>query len=101
MNKVIRNGKVAVITSKQYGPWSTVYGEDVLFDPNLVEIIESGENIEGRVQEYCMERYPDEYWDIIPLLEIQWIPLGTYFKVFRNYDEEYIEYAAEIRWEKA
>ena len=91
VEKVVRDGKVAVIVSRGYGSgWSTVArGNNVnvmLFHPKLVELIES----KGHHKMDCdsFEAWmtselgiTDEYlggWDG---LEIQWIPQGTRFKI--------------------
>ena len=84
--KVVRFGKVAVIYSPQHGAgwYSWHHVEELLFDPNLVDLIErqaTGEEIE----QYCIEHYQNEdksyYWGGVDELEIKWIPEGSIFRI--------------------
>lgn len=88
MEKVIREGKVAILISRGFGggwyTWNTDYKE-LLFNPKLVKMVE-----DGRVKEI------DEDWVRENLgisiytggakgLKIHWLPIGTPFKV-NEYD---------------
>ena len=52
MEKVIRDGQVAVLYSPGYGAgWFTWHGvEELLFDPKVVDMLESGKD-----REYIMQ----------------------------------------------
>ena len=84
--KVIRFGRVAVIYSPQHGAgwysWHQV--EELLFDPELVNMIERGASTE-EIQAYCAEHYEKDnnvhYWGGADGLEIKWIPEGSIFRV--------------------
>ena len=91
MNKVIRDGKVAVLVSHGYGAgWSTwmdgEYRDIVLFHPKLVQMVE-----EGRERDITTEWMEQElgldvsYTGGTDGLEIQWVPVGTKF-VIDEYD---------------
>jgi hypothetical protein len=86
MEKVIRDGKVAVIISTDFGAgwytWNTEH-QEILFSPKVVEMIENGNS-----------SLIDEDWVRINLgiddfyvgssnesLTINWLPIGTRFKV--------------------
>jgi len=89
MNKVIRDGKVAVLVSRGFGAgWSswTDEVETVLFHPKLVQMVE--EKRHNEITEEWMEKelgIPDFYTGGIDGLEIEWVPVGTKF-VIDEYD---------------
>jgi hypothetical protein len=84
--KVVRFGKVAIVYSPQHGAgwysWHRI--EELLFDPNLVDMIERGADAEA-MQAYCEQHYQDErqsaYWGGIDDLAIAWIPEGSIFRI--------------------
>ena len=61
MNKVIKDGKVAVLISYGYGAGFHSWGAplEAIFDPKLVELVES-EDFDG-AEEYVRNTYPDVY----------------------------------------
>lgn len=89
MEKVIRNGEVAVLISPGYGAgWSTWNsGEDILlYHPKLVEMVESGNA--NKITSTWMKKHlglKDIYCGGAADLEIRWIPEGTSFTV-EEYD---------------
>jgi hypothetical protein len=98
-DKVIRDGKVAVVYSPGFGAgWST-WGEGASpFDPSIVEWIEAGkpaptpypdgENADGK---YVYNGGLDQ-------ARIEWIPVGTQF-VIEEYDgSESITYKENENW---
>ena len=89
MEKVIKDGKVAVCISVGYGAgWSTwnddELAEKLLFHPSIVNAILSGhrEDIDG---DWLAENLGDEYYDVYycgaEQLMVEWLPEGTVFKV--------------------
>jgi hypothetical protein len=103
MDKVIRNGKVAVLYSPGWGVgWFSWHGiEDLLYDPVVVGMVESKES-EDTIIEYCHGKYdPDGYFRGAEDLTIKWIDVGTEF-VIREYDgAESIEYKEHCPWHVA
>ena len=94
MNKVIRNGKVAVLIWGTWGCYSEDNAEALLFDPRVVKLVE--ERAKGllttelfieRVETVLEAYYPDEYIDssTIRHLEIEWVDEGTRF-ILHEYD---------------
>ena len=89
MDKVIRDGKVAVLVSRGYGAgWSswTDEVETVLFHPKLVQMVE--ERRHSEITEEWMEKelgIEGFYTGGIDGLEIEWVPIGTKF-VIDEYD---------------
>lgn len=94
MEKVIRDGKVAVLYSPGYGAgWSTwCYNNDLietlLFHPLIVEKVESG--LEQEItSEWLAKQFGEDFEDVYcggaDQLEIEWLPEGTAFRI-EEYD---------------
>lgn len=99
MNKVIHDGKVAVLVSPGFGAgWSTwadhEIREQVLFDPIVIEWVRQGKIGPVPVEHYGDYLYTGGADDLV----IKWIPIGTKF-VVREYDgSERIETEDDIDW---
>ena len=105
MKKVIRDGKVAVLVSPGYGAgWSTwAYSGDedcndfMLFDPTLVDMIENCASTE-EIEAYVTAKYPDGYYGGADGLTIEWLPVGTQFRVHEYDGSETLEFKEAINW---
>lgn len=103
MEKVIRDGKVAVLYSPGYGAgwysWHSI--PELLFDPVVVDMVEKKEPY-YKIENYCHEKYGDEpYLGGSEDLTVAWLDVGTKFKI-REYDgSESIETEDSIRWHLA
>ena len=86
MEKVIRDGKVAVLISHGYGAgwstWNPSNAEIFMFHPKLVKLVE-----EGRQSEIT-DAYCEEVLGITGIytggandLVIKWLPVGTVFRI--------------------
>jgi hypothetical protein len=101
-NKVIRDGKVAVLYSPPYGAgWSTwnPLSPDLMFDPVIVDfVLNKSENwIEG-ILAYCSIAYPDAYTGGVDELEVKWVASGSQF-VIEEYDgSENVVLKEEKNW---
>lgn len=101
MEKVIRDGKVAVLYSPGFGAgWSTWAhsgeGENLLFDPMIVSCVESGDK--DKLATYMAMRYPDVYTGGMEDLIIEWLPEGTLFRIHEYDGSESIEVKEEMDW---
>lgn len=100
MNKVIRDGKVAVLYSPGFGAgwytWNTLRGDDeergisLIFDPVIVELVEkrNGDNyseINYAIENRAEEILPEGYFGGACDLKIAWLPVGTRFLI-NEYD---------------
>jgi len=88
MNRVIRDGLVAVLYSPGYGAgWSTwadpEIREAVMFDPAMVELVEQEKWEELRA--FLALKYPGFYSGGLEDLQIEWMPQGTQF-IINDYD---------------
>lgn len=89
MDKVIRDGKVAVLTSPGFGlGWYTWHDEQaLLFHPTIVELVEQGKRTEI-TEELCQQLLGKDSFIYIggaEQLVITWLPEGTAFRV-EEYD---------------
>jgi len=103
MDKVIRDGKVAVLYSPGYGAgWYSWHDEEkLLYDPVIVEMIESRKYYTEIVQ-YCQERYGDHrYFSGAEDLTIEWVDVGREFRITEYDGSESIEYKDELEWHVA
>lgn len=100
MQKVIRDGNVAVIYSPGYGAgWSTwSVPEEGIFHPALVEAIERNAS-EDEIVELSKKLFGDEnYYGGAGNLCIEWIPVGTAFRIDEYDGAESIEYIDRISY---
>ena len=99
MNKLVRDGMVAVLYSPDYGSgWYTWNREhpELLFDPGIVQLIE--ENKWDELKTYVTLKYPNIYdggiWD----LRVAWIPEGSLFRINEYDGDESIELKDDADW---
>ena len=98
MNKVIRDGKVAVLISYGYGGGFYTWGAppEAIFDPKLVELVES-EDFDG-AEEYVRNTYPDDYTGGVGDLVVVWIDEEEDF-IINEYDgSESIQLKSKTQW---
>lgn len=88
MNKVVVNGQVAVLVSKDFGAgWSTWNNQypEIVFDPFIVnQLLKDPKDLE-KIQAYVSIKYPDAYTGGIDTVDIEWVPEGELFRV-EEYD---------------
>ena len=98
MNKIIRDGKVAVLISSGFGAGFGSWGAPIeaIFDPKLVELVES-EDFDGAVK-YVETTYPDAYTGGVGDLRVVWIDEGEEF-IINEYDgNESIQLKSKTPW---
>lgn len=98
MEKVIRDGKVAVLYSPGFGAgWSSwITDEKAIFDPTIVACVESGDF--DKLNTYMTLWYPDAYTGGMDDLTIAWLPVGTEFRIHEYDGSESIEIKEEMNW---
>lgn len=98
MDKVIRDGKVAVLYSPGFGAgWYTWHHvEELLYDPRVVHYVETGET--ELVLSYVNEVYPDVFCGGVDSLTIEWINEGTLFRINEYDGSESVETRDNIDW---
>ena len=99
MNKLIRDGMVAVLYSPDYGSgwytWNQDYPE-ILFDPAIVKLVE--ENKWDELKTYITLKYPKLYTGGIVDLQVALIPEGAMFRVNEYDGAESIELKDDADW---
>jgi len=101
-NKVIRDGKVAVLYSPGFGAgwstWNTPLPE-LLFDPIIVDfVLNKPENWLQGIEAYCELVYPGAYTGGASDLEVMWIPAGSQFLVEEYDGSESVVLMDEMKW---
>lgn len=91
MDKVIRDGEVAVIISPGYGSgWSTWDHKRSPFDKELVEALLSDPSKE-KATALLKERHPTGYKTADDLV-VEWVPVGTRFTIDEYDGSESLRY---------
>jgi len=99
VDKLIDNGKVAVLYSPGFGAgWSTWNQAvpEILFDPAIVVFVEKDQWAE--LETYVTLKYPGIYKGGIKDLAVAWVPEGTLFKVNESDGSESIELKESDSW---
>lgn len=102
MERLIRDGKVAVLVSPGFGAgWSTWAYDDsqeaMLFDPGLVELI-LRDSTQNEIDSYVAERFPDQYTGGVEQLRVFWVPEGTKFRINEYDGSESLVTIDEEQW---
>lgn len=100
-DRVIRDGKVAVVYSPGFGAgWSTwadsEIREKIVFDPEIVSFVES--NDKNGLSLYMALKYPDAYTGGMDDLIVDWLPVGTLFRIHEYDGNESIEVKEDMDW---
>ena len=100
MNKVIRDGKVAVLVSPGFGAgWSTWNPTvpEMLFDPAIVQMVEDNTD-PATIAMVAEAKYTNCYSSGVSDLMIVWVPIGTEFKVDEYDGAESIIFKEQEKW---
>lgn len=100
MEKLIKDGMVAVLVSQGYGAgWSTWNNghPEIVFDPVLAQMVLDEVEYQQMV-EYCEKRYPDCYLGGLQQLVVEWLMIGTNFRIDEYDGYESIEILGDIDW---
>lgn len=99
MEKLIRDGQVAIIYSPDFGAgwssWNPEYPQ-ILFDPVLVHHI-LDENSKA-IAAHIAEHYPNIFAAGRHQLMIKWIPQGTAFRIHEYDGSESVEIREDMKW---
>lgn len=104
MQKLIRDGKVAVLVSGGFGAgWSTWNYDypEMLFDPVVARMVDCEEPDWHEIEKYCEEKYPDAYLGGLDGLYVAWLPEGTAFQIHEYDGAESVKIRDEMIWETA
>lgn len=109
MEKLVKNGCVAVLVSHGYGAgWYTwECDERMLFDLVLAEMLEDGRALEEdtewleKIEQVAKERYPDAYLGGLDGLTVHWVPEGSRFRIEEYDGSESLVFEIEYNWSVA
>lgn len=99
MNKLVRDGKVAVLIAPSFGSgWYTwnYSTPEILFDPGIVSLIE--EEKWNEMKTYVALKYPQIYSGAVDDLQVEWVPEGALFKVNEYDGSESLELKESDDW---
>lgn len=103
MEKLVVDGKVAVLVSRGYGAgwstWNTEY-PGMLFDPEIASMVVNG-NDQDEIVKVAQEKYPEGYFGGVDGLSVQWIPVRTIFRIDEYDGAESVEFLNEANWIEA
>ena len=101
MEKVIRDGEVAVLYSPGFGAgwytWNNKKDKQVVFHPKIVEMVEA-ERHDEITEEWIIENLGigNFYAGGADDLTIEWLPIGTQFRITEYDGSESIEILGNI-----
>lgn len=100
--KLIRDGKVAVIYSPGFGAgWSTwaepQNKQSMVFDPVIAQMI-IDKTDSDKIHAVAAERYPNEYLGGLDDCEVVWLPVGTVFEIDEYDGSESIRTTADLMY---
>jgi len=100
--KVVRDGKVAVLYSPGYGAgwfsWNTGH-EGLLYDPEIVAAVEADDRAEAAA--IAERKYPDCYAGGASDLAIRWVDEGQRFRIDEYDGSESVVLCDEDAWRTA
>lgn len=100
MNRVIRDGNVAVLVSPGFGAgwysWHNV--EALLFDPQVVQLVDSHVD-SSEIESYCIQEYGyGPYYGGACDLVIEWVPVGARFRIAEYDGDESLVLESKQKW---
>lgn len=99
MNKLVRDGRVAVLYSPDYGSgWYTWNADtpEILFDPAIIKLLE--EEKFDELKTYVTLKYPNMYTGGLYELQVAWVPEGKQFRINEYDGAESIELYDNADW---
>ena len=101
MDKLIRDGKVAVLISSGYGAgWSTWWSDNqskMLFDPEIAQMVLDDKS-EEEILAVAEAKWPEAYLGGIDGLHVVWLPVGTEFQITEYDGAESIQIKQDTNW---
>ncbi len=108
-DRVIRNGKVAILYSSEFGTGWYTWNKDhpgILRDPEIVHLVECRENAPTdervyyteKIIDYCKVQYPGVYAGYAENLAIRWLDVGTPFRLIDFDGSEVFEFPDNVDW---
>lgn len=103
MDKVVRDGMVAVLVSQGWGAgWYSWHGiTELLYDPHIVNLLltEPGD-VQDKIISYCENKHPDEPTSFsgVDGLTVVWVPEGEQFIIDEYDGAERVQLLSTMSW---
>ena len=107
LNKVVRDGKVAVLFSPGYGSGWWTWNKDhdqLIYEPAVVKWVLAGKPLDARADLELLLRNKYEHVYIgsnMSDLHVEWLPIGTNFRITEYDGFESLVFTAEEDWHVA
>lgn len=102
VEKLIRDGQVAVLISPGFGAgWSTWAGDNaeaMLFDREIAEAL-LNKRPPKEIEALADQKFPDEYKGGLDQVCVEWLPVGTRFSINEYDGSESIITLKELTYE--
>jgi hypothetical protein len=99
MEKVIKDGYVAVVYSPGFGAgwytWNQEYPA-LIFDPTIVKYVEEGDL--DNLRAYVGIKFPEVYVSNFNDLTVKWLPEGTEFRINEYDGNESVVLKQDEQW---
>ena len=103
MEKLIKDGNVAVVYSYDYGAgwstWGSDNSEELCTRKEIAEFVLADDYV--GLEKFMDENYPDVYLGGMKNLSIQWVPLGCLFRINEYDGSESVEVFSGQNYYKA
>lgn len=103
MEKVVRDGKVAVLFSPDFGAGWFTWNENLpecLFNPEIVALVEA-EGTVSAIESLANSLWPGGYWGGAKGLQIKWLPEGESFQLEEYDGSESFRFRDSAGWHTA
>ena len=100
MKRLTINGLTAVLVSPGFGAgWSTWNPEvpEILFDPDIAKLVDEGASVE-QIVDVALEKYPTAYLGGAEDLIVEWVPVGSQFRISEYDGSETLECRDAMQW---
>jgi len=109
-DRLIHDGQVAVLYSPGFGAgWSTwansldveqsLVAERMIFDPQIADLVDRrADGWQAQVEAVATLKYPNAYLGGLETLQVEWLPVGTQFRIVEHDGDETIETRDSVDW---
>ena len=99
MNKLIKDGKVAVLYSPGYGAGWYTWGDEpeMIFDMTIASMVLNG-NTADEIKAVAQLKWPDAFLGGADDLTVMWIDQGSLFRITEYDGDETVEVRDKLDW---
>lgn len=99
MKKQLRNGRICVVYSSEYGAgWYSWHNQlELVFDPTIVEMVERNAD-PSEIEEYCLTAYSYDVSGLADGLDVAYVDPGDRFYIDEYDGLERIVLESTFKW---